>query len=236
MNLLAIDTSGAACSAALMNSGRIQAEIFAEFDQTHARHVMELVNSLIKAAGIKALDINAFGVTSGPGSFTGLRIGMATIKGLALAYDRPVAGISSLLALAYPLRFTKELLCPMIDARKYEVYSEIYRFSDNGFTVVSSASVCSPDQLVSRVSGLGEPCLFTGSGALLYRDRISGELGSLARFAPDETGRIRAGTVAELAYRRILQGDACSAEELLPVYIRKSDAERKRAQSCFAST
>ncbi|MCF8112005.1 MAG: tRNA (adenosine(37)-N6)-threonylcarbamoyltransferase complex dimerization subunit type 1 TsaB [Desulfobacteraceae bacterium] len=236
MNLLAIDTSGVACSAALLSSGRLQAEIFAGFDQTHARHVMGLINLLMQAVNIEAGEINYFGVTSGPGSFTGLRIGMATIKGLALAYGKPVAGISSLLALAYPLRFTKGLACSVIDARKSELYSEIYRFSGSDHTVVSPASVCSPDQLVSKVSGLGEPCLFTGGGATLYRDRISERLGSLASFVPDEAGQIRAGTVAELAYQSILKGGGCSAEELLPVYIRKSDAETKSARSLSAGT
>lgn len=233
MNLLAIDTSGPACSAALMSNGRLQAEIFVQFDQTHARHVMGVIHSLIQTTGIETGNIDAFGVTSGPGSFTGLRIGMATIKGLAFAYDRPAVGISSLLSLAYPLRFTGGLVCPVIDARKSEVYSEIYRFSDKGSTVVEPASVCSPDQLISKVFELGQPCLFTGTGASLYRDRIIEGLGSFAAFAPDAAGQVRAGTVAELAYRRIREGDAHSAGTLMPLYIRKSDAQRKRGSSAL---
>lgn len=232
MNLLAVDTAGAACSAALIENGRLRAEFFTEFDQTHARYVMELIHSLMDQAGIKARDIDAYGVTKGPGSFTGLRIGIATIKGMALAHDRPAVGISSLLALAHPwLSIARGLVCPVIDARKSEVYSEIYRFSDTGFTIVKPVCVCAPGTLVQKISRLAEPCLFIGSGAVLYRDLIIKKLGPLAFFAPDTAAQVRAASVGGLAYKRILEGKGGKAAGLAPVYIRKSDAERKSKTS-----
>ncbi|MFP4160158.1 MAG: tRNA (adenosine(37)-N6)-threonylcarbamoyltransferase complex dimerization subunit type 1 TsaB [Desulfobacterales bacterium] len=228
MNLLAVDTSASACSAALMNKGRVRAEFFADFDQTHARHVMELVHSVLASAGIEAKDIDAYGVTRGPGSFTGLRIGIATVKGLALAYDRPAAGISSLFALAHPLRASAGLVCSVIDARKAEVYTEAYRFSGAGHEAVLDARVCSAGELINQIRGLGEHCLFTGTGAELYKDSISQELGELASFAPASCRHIRAASVAELAYSRITSGKAPDPAGLVPCYIRRSDAERAR--------
>lgn len=231
MNLLAVDTSAAACSAALMCHGKVRAEFFANFDQTHARHVMELIHAVLDSAGLDAKDIDAYGVSKGPGSFTGLRIGIATIKGLALAYDRPAAGISSLSALARPLRAWSGLVCPVIDARKDEVYAEVYRFSEAGPEEVLHERVCSPQQLITDVLELSERCLFAGTGAELYKDIIGQALGNLASFAPDSYMHIRAGSVAELANKKITGGAVTDPAELVPSYIRRSDAERARKTS-----
>ncbi|MCF8095846.1 MAG: tRNA (adenosine(37)-N6)-threonylcarbamoyltransferase complex dimerization subunit type 1 TsaB [Desulfobacteraceae bacterium] len=231
MNLLAIDTSAKTCSAALISKGKVKAEISANFAQTHARHVMELVDALMRTARMEIKEIDAYGVTTGPGSFTGLRIGISTIKGLSLAYGKPAAGVSSLLSLAHPLRAYAGLVCPVIDARKGEVYAEIYRFSDTGSKVILPACVCPPGELIGKISDLGESCLFAGSGAVLYMDRIIEGLGGRAFFAPDSAGQIRASTVAELAYQNIINGLSGRASELTPYYIRRSDAERKRAAS-----
>ncbi|MFO7931581.1 MAG: tRNA (adenosine(37)-N6)-threonylcarbamoyltransferase complex dimerization subunit type 1 TsaB [Thermodesulfobacteriota bacterium] len=228
MNLLAVDTSASACSAALMSKGRVKAEFFADFDQTHARHVMELIHSVLCLAETEAKDIDAYGVTRGPGSFTGLRIGIATVKGMALAYEKPAAGVSSLFALAHPLRASAGLVCSVIDARKAEVYAEAYRFSGTGHEVVLDARVCSAGEIIKDIRDFGKPCLFTGTGAELYRDSIKQELGELASFAPDSHRHIRAGSVAELAYARIASGAAPDPAGLVPCYIRRSDAERAR--------
>ncbi|MFW6335348.1 MAG: tRNA (adenosine(37)-N6)-threonylcarbamoyltransferase complex dimerization subunit type 1 TsaB [Desulfosalsimonas sp.] len=229
MNLLAVDTSGACCSAAVMKDGVFAAEISAQLGRSHARHVMDLVSLVLQASGSETADIDAYGVTEGPGSFTGLRIGMATVKGLAFARGRPAAGVSTLYALARPLRWFAGLVCPVLDARKTEVYAEIYRFSGQGHSVESPAAAWSPESLAEQVRRLGEPCLFAGTGAELYRGVISSALGELASFASPELSRISARSVAEAAAEKIADGCHKSAAELVPVYLRKSDAERKRS-------
>lgn len=228
MNLLAVDTAGRTCSAALVSNGRIRAELFVHFDQTHARHLMKLVDSLMQLAGLQIADMDAYGVTVGPGSFTGLRIGLATIKGFALACSKPVAGITSLSALAYPLRENPELLCPAIDARKGEVYAQIYKAGQNALNPVCQAWVCAPEALAEYIGQLDTPCRFMGSGALLYRDLLERRLGEFALFAPDAANHIRAGVVGEMAWHRVSRGQAQSGFDLVPEYIRESDAERKK--------
>lgn len=229
MNLLAVDTAGRTCSAALVSDGRLRAELFVHFDQTHARHLMKLVDSLMQLAGLQIADMDAYGVTVGPGSFTGLRIGLATIKGFALACSKPVAGISSLSALAYPIGENQGLLCPTIDARKGEVYAEIWRAGPDGLSLVCPAWVGPPEALAEYIRQLDAPCRFVGSGALLYRDLLENHLGAYALFAPDPANHIRAGVVGEMAYHRVRAGQTKSAFELAPNYIRGSDAERKTA-------
>lgn len=230
MNLLAVDTAGKACSAALMSRGEIKAEFYAYLAQTHARHLMRLIDSVLEAAGIGTDEIEAFGVTTGPGSFTGLRIGIATVKGMALAHEKPAAGVSCLSVLAYPFRFEERLICPVIDARKGEVYAAVYRTGQNALAEVRPAFVCPPDELAEKIMEMEEPCLFAGSGAALYRDYIARRLGPGACFAPDSANHIRAGAVAEMAYSRLIRGKGESVFDLIPFYVRKSDAERKRAE------
>lgn len=229
MNLLAVDTAGRTCSAALVSDGRLRAELFVHFDQTHARHLMKLIDSLMQLAGMQIADMDAYGVTSGPGSFTGLRIGLATVKGFAQAYSKPVAGITSLSALAYPMCENQGLLCPTIDARKGEVYAEVYHAGQNELSPIRPAWVCAPGELAEYIRQLDEPCRFVGSGAVLYRDLLEDRLGGCALFAPDAANHIRAGVVGEMAYHRVSCGQAQSGFELVPDYIRKSDAERKKA-------
>ncbi|MCF8112197.1 MAG: tRNA (adenosine(37)-N6)-threonylcarbamoyltransferase complex dimerization subunit type 1 TsaB [Desulfobacteraceae bacterium] len=230
MNLLAVDTAGKACSVALMNRGEIRAEFYAYLAQTHARHLMRLIDSVLEVAGIGTDEIEAFGVTTGPGSFTGLRIGIATVKGMAMAHEKPAAGVSTLSVLAYPFRYEERLICSVIDARKGEVYGAVYRTGQNAIAEVRPAFVCPPARLLEKIGEIGEPCLFVGSGAALYRDDIARHLGSGASFAPDSANHIRAGVVAEMAYSRLLRGRGESVFDLVPSYVRKSDAKRKRAE------
>ncbi|MFP3981371.1 MAG: tRNA (adenosine(37)-N6)-threonylcarbamoyltransferase complex dimerization subunit type 1 TsaB [Desulfobacterales bacterium] len=229
MNLLAVDTAGRTCSTALVSNGRLRAELFVHFDQTHARHLMKLVDSLMQLVGLQIADMDAYGVTVGPGSFTGLRIGLATVKGFALACNKPVVGITSLSALAYPLRENQGLLCPTIDARKGEVYAQIYKAGQNALTPFCQAWVCAPEALAEYIRQFDAPCRFMGSGALLYRDLLESRLGEYALFAPDAANHIRAGVVGEMAWHRASRGQVQTGFELVPEYIRNSDAERKKA-------
>jgi len=200
------------------------AELTVANGRTHSRYLMHIIDSVIELAQLEIEQLDGFAATIGPGSFTGLRIGISTIKGLAYALQKPVAGISSLDALAWQCSETPLLVCALIDARQKEVYSCRYRFIDQQMVKEAGEQVGSP---VESVQGIHEPCVFVGNGATLYRDLITAELGDLAIFADNSRNFIRAATIAELGLSRIKQQPTADAKMLMPQYIRKSDAELK---------
>lgn len=193
-----------------------------DIGDTHSKHIMAMIDQVIGVANVNIADVDGFAVTRGPGTFTGLRIGMGTVKGLALALDRPVAGVSSLEALAVQTCCTS-LICSLIDARRDQVYCRCYRCKDNEI-----ANPCSPERVCSlreAIASLDEPVMFIGSGALLYASHIRARLGSLACFAPCFQHTIRASTVALLGWEKIRNGNIEDLAGFVPVYLRKSDAE-----------
>ena len=161
-------------------------------------------------------------VTIGPGSFTGLRIGVSTVKGMAHALDKPVVGISSLDALAWQCGDRSYLICAVLDARKGEVYSATYRFHDETLAQISRQDATTPVAAFERIK---EPCVFIGSGAGLYREDINKILGDRAYFAPEGQHIIRASSVGFLSMQRFETHDTSEVATLVPQYIRKSDAE-----------
>jgi tRNA threonylcarbamoyladenosine biosynthesis protein TsaB len=167
MKILAVDTATKSCSVAIIDAGSLSAELTTLKDQTHSKHLMELIHNGLGMSGFSAADLDGLAVTIGPGSFTGLRIGVSTIKGLAHALDKPVVGISSL------------------DA----VYSATYRYTNDTLTQKSPENASAPEAAVQKIK---EPCVFIGSGAQLYRRNISTVLGDLAHFAPKSQNIIRA--------------------------------------------
>ena len=225
MKILAVDTATASCSAAVMRTdGSLLAELTKVETRTHSMHLMNIINCVCDLSGIEIGDLGGFAVTVGPGSFTGLRIGISTIKGLAWSLKKPVVGISSLDALAWQCQQSDYLICPLLDARKKEVYFCRYRFQRGELKKEGIEQVGAPEQALHDIR---EPSLFVGSGALLYREIISAELGALAQFASATQHVIRASSVAGLS---LSEFNACNTDDialLVPHYIRKSDAEFK---------
>jgi tRNA threonylcarbamoyladenosine biosynthesis protein TsaB len=224
MKILAVDTATQSCSAAVIDQRQLLAEITIGNGRTHSRHLMNIIDTVIDMAGLKVEQLDGFATSIGPGSFTGLRIGISAIKGLAYALDKPVVGISSLEALAWQCSQTPFLICAAIDARKKEVYSCLYRFAHQALIKEGRERVASP---TDTVRGIDEPCIFVGNGALLYQELISAELGELAIFADDARHIIRASTIARLSLSRIKPISIEDVKLLVPQYIRKSDAELK---------
>ena len=222
MKILAVDTATQSCSVAVTNGGALCAELTTVRNQTHSKHLMGLIHSVLEIAGFSVADLDGLAVTVGPGSFTGLRIGISTIKGFAHALDKPVVGVSSLKALAWQCAAPAYLICPLIDARKGEVYCATYCLSGNQLIQQTGARAMSPEAFLAEIK---TPCIFIGSGAQLYHHRIDTALGSLAHFVPGEQNIIRASSVAILSMPRFEAKDTEEAAELLPHYIRKSDAE-----------
>lgn len=224
MKILALDTATKSCSVALTERGSLSVELTTLKDETHSKHLMALIHSVFEIAGFGVREVDGFAVSVGPGSFTGLRIGISTIKGLAHALGKPVVGISSLLALAWQCADPNHLICPVLDARKGEVYWATYRFDGVRLIQKTAARVAAPEAAFEQIK---EPCVFIGNGARLYRRKITAAMGYFANFVPEDRDILRASSIAFLSMERFNAEDTDEVAGLMPHYIRKSDAELK---------
>lgn len=222
MRILAVDTATTSCSVAIVDKTSLLSEFTIDREETHSKHLMDMIKSVLRMAGLNFSDLDGFAVTRGPGSFTGLRIGLSTIKGLAVASEKPVVGVSSLEALAFQVSYSRDLICPILDARKGEVYFSRYRFLNGHLKKQTKERVAPPDK---AVDDLNESCLFVGNGALLYKEMILEKMGGLASIAPMIQNTIRASTMAYLSMTKFEKNDTDDIEKIMPYYIRKSDAE-----------
>jgi tRNA threonylcarbamoyladenosine biosynthesis protein TsaB len=222
MILLAVDTSTASCSVALFNGDRLLEEAIYTAGKTHSRHLMTMIQRILEGCRCDPADIGAIAVTRGPGTFTGLRIGISTVKGLAAATGVPVVGISSLAALAFPFSLQVCPVVAMIDARRGEVYHAQYRGVTSGAVEMAMpVSVCAPETAAAQVP---ENAILVGSGALLYREIFENRCPHI-RFADTTQHVIRASSVGMLARVRFYRQDVDPIGSLIPDYIRKSDAQ-----------
>ncbi len=220
MKLLAVDTSAAGCGVAVVDDALLIAETVLVRRQTHSKHLMELVRNALASAGLTAREMDAFAVVEGPGSFTGLRIGVSAVKGMADACGKPAAGVSSLRALAHQLPFSPLPLCVLMDARRGEVYCARFRAAEGILKRETADRVMTPEAAVAEITA---PHLFLGNGAALHRSLIEDRLGARACFAPARFNVLRAAAAAELGMAKIRE--AGNDALLSPRYIRLSDAE-----------
>lgn len=225
MKLLAVDTSTTSCSVALFRGDRLLAEEIYTAGKTHSRHLMSMIRRMFERCRCKPEDIGGMAVTRGPGTFTGLRIGISTVKGLASATGAPVVGVSSLAALAFPLALHACPVVAMIDARRGEVY---YAESRGSVESTPRVSVAAPE---SAAAALPENAILVGSGALLYREVFQDRCPGI-RFADATQHHIRAASVGMLAMLRFKQHDVDPIDSLIPEYVRKSDAQIQMSGSC----
>ncbi len=239
MKILAVDTATHSCSVAITAQSSLLAEITRVSRETHSRHLLNMIEEVLAIAGVSLEAVDGFAVTRGPGSFTGLRIGLSVVKGMALARQKPVVGVSSLEALAFPFFMTPHLICTMMDARKSEVYVAGYRYrsDENGLPVL----ICDiPEQVLPPEKALAyfnEPCFFVGTGSAVYHADITchfQKTGQTARFAPSSMNLVRAASVAQLSLNRFKDNQDDNIAALKPRYIRRSDAELKSAPSTSA--
>lgn len=225
MKILGVDTSTQTGSVAVLEGNTVLSELAVTSSQTHAKRLMPAVDAALEMAGVSIQECDGFSVTTGPGSFTGLRIGISTVKGLGVATNKPVTGVSTLDALAYQFPSFPYLICPVLDARKGQIYTALYESTSNmEFKRVAKDCAAEPRQWLKQIKRL---CLFVGCGALAYGDLIKETLGKLAHFAPPYLNTVRASVVAYIGMRQILDGKIADVSRLVPYYIRKSDAEIK---------
>lgn len=224
MKLLTVDTSTSTCSAALTIDGRCAGEYLLEAERHPSKGLLAAIDLLLQDTGMTLAELDGFGVALGPGSFTGVRIGVATVKGLALATGKPAVGFSSLAMLALNLPWSALPVCTLFDARKKEVYGALYRVTASIEPLIADC-VAPPDRFLGSIKG---EAIFVGDGAIRYREVIESIMGDRALFAPAHCNQPRASAGAILACDLLRTGAGVPLPLLNPTYIRPSEAELTR--------
>lgn len=226
MQIFALDTTGATLSVALLEDQTIRAEAFVNTGDNHSLHLLPAIGHVYDLAGASPEMTDLFVCTLGPGSFTGVRIGVATIKGLAMATGKPVVGFSTLEALAANAGLFTGHICPILDAQRGQVYAAIYKL-DGEFIpqLIHEERLTDLEALISQVKDEGR-VLFLGSGAVKYADLINQMLPG-AIIAPVQFSHVRASVVGLLGIRKFHEGHSLDVLTFTPHYLRLSEAERK---------
>ncbi len=229
MNILAIDTSTSLAGIAVTVDHKIAAESLINTDRTLSARLVPEIERLLATTALTIADIDLFASSVGPGSFTGIRGGVATVQGLALAMGKPCAGFSSLAMLAMNYTTATTLICPLLDARKSEVYGALYDCSRPLPSPRMVDCVLPPALFLDRLAALtGEQIIFLGDGALRYHDQIAERLGDQALFAPPSLQEPHAANGALLALHAAGHGGLLEPSHLLPVYLRAPDAVKMK--------
>lgn len=229
MLILAIESSGTVASVALADDDRLIAEYTMNNGLTHSQTLLPMIDEIMKSSGIDKEKLDAIAISRGPGSFTGLRIGSATAKGLGLALDIPLIEVSTLEALAFNLAATgNTLIVPIMDARRNEVYTAVYEQQGKRMKQVMEESAMNISVLVDRLNTLQREVVFVGDAVPVYAKIIAEEIKVKYTFAPVHLQRQRAGSVAVLGGIMAAAGETVSSDEHAPVYLRLSSAEREK--------
>jgi len=228
--ILAIDSATPVAGLALLKEKSVIREEFVNFKKTHSETLMPMVDQVLRESEIGVQDLDAIAVTIGPGSFTGLRIGLAAAKGLSLASGKPLIGVSTLDVLAHNIAFSDSLICPLLDARKQEVYTAFYDSSGIYPLRLTADMACSPEELVNRVQAQAEASarkkvVLLGDGFNPYAQFFQDALQECLQVPPAHLLLPRAAALGSLAWLRAGERDFDDAFTLRPVYVRLSEAE-----------
>lgn len=227
MNILALESSGLVASVAMLQDDKLIGEFTTNLKKTHSQTLLPMLDSVVQMLEIDLKTIDAIAVSKGPGSFTGLRIGSAAAKGLGLALDKPIIGVPTVDAIAYNLYGTDKLICPMMDARRQQVYTGLYTFNEGGFEVLTPQKAVAVADILNEVNELKRPVIFLGDGVPVYKALIQEQITCPYLFAPAHLSYQRAGALAALASIYYREGKTESAKAYRPDYLRVSQAERE---------
>jgi tRNA threonylcarbamoyladenosine biosynthesis protein TsaB len=230
MKILAVDTTAAAASAALCEDGFLLGEYCVNIHQTHSQTIMPMAGGLLKSCGATPKDIGLFAVSCGPGSFTGVRIGVAAIKGLSLPFDTPCVAVSSLEALAENLAACGCVICAAMDARRNQFYNALFESRDGKIDRLTEDRAIAFDDLEKEIRGvvsLEKKVLLVGDGAKICYNNLKENGVESIELAPQNLLYARASSVAAVGLRQFFAVGAVSSEELLPFYLRLPQAERE---------
>ena len=242
MKILAIDSSGQTASVAVWEDDLTLAEFSILAKKTHSQTLLPMLEALREKMELDMGEIDAVAVTSGPGSFTGLRIGSATAKGFGFALGKPIIPVPTLAGLAYNLYGTDQLVCPLMDARRNQTYTGLYEFvkkegadSESGYydmRVIKEQCAVPVEEILDACNELDRSVIFLGDGVPVFRAQIKERLTVGYSFAPAHMNRQRAAAVAALAAKYYEEGRVQTAAEHAPEYLRLSQAERVRNEQC----
>lgn len=241
MRVLAIDSSGLTATVAIVEDDQTIAEYTTNYKKTHSQTLLPMIDEMVRMVDADLKEIDAIAVAGGPGSFTGLRIGSATAKGLGLALDKPLIHVPTVDAMAYSMYGCEDIICPIMDARRKQVYTGLYSFShkkngDGGlydepvFQVLRMQMAVPVEELIRHLNVYRRCVVFLGDGVPVYKEMLAEGLKVPYSFAPSFMNRQRAAAVGALGIRYYEAGRYEAAAEFKPEYLRKSQAERERAE------
>ncbi len=239
--VLALDSSGLVASVAIVeedaSGSNLLAEYTVNYKKTHSQTLLPMLDEIVKMLELDLDSVDAIAVAAGPGSFTGLRIGSATAKGLGLALGKPLVAIPTVDGLAYNLFGTDKVICPLMDARRNQVYTGIYEFQGDRFAVIEPQMAVGIEEIARKLCSLGRDVIFLGDGVPVFRGKLMDSLmngltesGGRFYFAPAHLNKQRASAVGTLALSYLKEGRIESAAAHQPNYLRMSQAERERAE------
>lgn len=227
MKILSVDTSSNVATVAVTDDDKLICEILVNTKKTHSQTLMPMIDSALKQSELEISDIDLIASANGPGSFTGLRIGVSAVKGLAHAMDIPVVGVSILTAMAYNLPFCEYIISPILDARRDQVYNAVYEWNDGEIKEICEPRALSVDELINEFLTSDKKVVFLGDGVSVHKEYIKEKLGDKAVFAPVSANEQRASGLIAAAKKLYDEGKAVSCYELAPIYLRKPQAERE---------
>lgn len=230
MKILALDSSGLVATVAVVEDETLLAEYTVNYKKTHSQTLLPMLDEIGKMIELDLQTIDAIAVAGGPGSFTGLRIGSATAKGLGLALNKPLVHIPTVEGLAYNLWGTDKLVCPLMDARRNQVYTGIYAFEGGAMQVLEDQMAVDVSVIAEKLNTLGRAVVFLGDGVPVYREQLKELLQVPYEFAPAHLNKQRAAALGVLAMEYVCQGKTETAAEHQPDYLRLSQAERERME------
>ena len=228
MLVLGVETSTMQGGAALVGDDGLCTEYTLNIEATHSERLLPTIERMLRDAGIGLDALSGLAVSIGPGSFTGLRIGLSTVKGLAYATGLPVVGVPTLEALACNVAFARQQICPVLDARKQEVYAALFRCERGELVRIMEDTALSPDALCGRIR---RPTIFLGDGLTAYGELFRRHLAERMLVPPPPSRGARPAWVAELGRQRLLRGERDALDTLVPRYLRPSEAELKRPRA-----
>ena len=232
MKILAIDTSGQVASVALMEDKKLIAEFSMNYKMTHSQTIMPMVDEVMKMVEMNMGEIDYIACASGPGSFTGLRIGAATAKGLAHGLNKPIVPVPTLEALAYNIFDTEKIICPIMDARRNQVYTCLYQWEAQQMKPLMEQMAVSIEEILDIVSQYQKETVFLGDGVAVHEEIL--RQNPMFLLAPVHCRLQRAGCVAAAAAEAAKQGKAIAGKDFVPFYLRLSQAEREKKEKMKA--
>ncbi len=230
MRILAIDSSGLVASVAIVSENELIGEYTVNFKKTHSQTLLPMLDAVVKMVELDLKDIDAIAVAMGPGSFTGLRIGSSTAKGLGLALNKPIIEVPTVDGLAYNIGATDYMICPLMDAKRNQVYTGLYEYVDGKFEVVKPECAVALADILDEINVKGKKVIFLGDGVPVYEEQIAEYTKVPYVFAPIHLARQRAGAIGALACKYYEEGKTVAAREHKPEYLRLSQAERELAE------